>query len=140
MTVSAESAFRGRILLAAALLGVALGAAVLYVFNPALSGYYLPCPFNALTGYYCPGCGTLRGLNLLLHGDPAGAFGSNPLMMLVLPFVAVALSLRARAALAGKPYRTHPVPARWIWGLLVVIMLYWVLRNIHVHPFTLLDP
>jgi hypothetical protein len=127
-------------LLTAALLGVALGAAALYFFNPAVSAFYPPCPFNALTDRYCPGCGTLRGLNLLLHGDPVGAFGSNPLMMLALPFVVVALALRAWAVLAGKPYRSHRVPARWIWGLLAVIMLYWVLRNIPVHPFTLMAP
>ncbi|MEW5722540.1 MAG: DUF2752 domain-containing protein, partial [Thermodesulfobacteriota bacterium] len=44
------------------------GATWLYLVNPAVSALYPPCPFHALTGLYCPGCGTLRGLNQLLHG------------------------------------------------------------------------
>ena len=54
---------------ALALLVVVCGAAgILYFLSPYDSGVYAPCPFNALTDLYCPGCGTLRGLHELLHG------------------------------------------------------------------------
>ena len=61
-------------------------AAVLYLLSPYDSGVYALCPFNAFTGLYCPGCGTLRGLHELLHGRVGSAMGLNPLMVLSLPF------------------------------------------------------
>ena len=35
------------------------------------------CPFRALTGLPCPGCGLTRSWVFLGHGDLAGAFGFN---------------------------------------------------------------
>jgi hypothetical protein len=37
------------------------------------------CPWHALTGWPCPGCGTTRALTHLLHADPLGALRFNPL-------------------------------------------------------------
>ena len=36
-----------------------------------------PCPFNALTGWNCPGCGGLRMTHDVLHGDFAAAVVDN---------------------------------------------------------------
>lgn len=52
------------------------------------------CPFRALTGLPCPGCGMTRAFCSLGHGDLQGAFGYNVLA----PFVfAAALLLWAHA-------------------------------------------
>ncbi|PYV86056.1 MAG: hypothetical protein DMG90_22080 [Acidobacteria bacterium] len=40
---------------------------ILRTSNPASSGIFPPCPFLWLTGFYCPGCGSLRALHQLLH-------------------------------------------------------------------------
>jgi hypothetical protein len=36
--------------------------------------------------------------------------------------------------------RRAPTKAHWIWSLLVLILVYWVMRNIRAYPFTLLAP
>ena len=52
------------------------GLTVVYFFDPRNPGPYPICPFFGLTGCYCPGCGTLRALHQLLHGNPVAAFGA----------------------------------------------------------------
>jgi len=51
------------------------------LYDPAEAHFFPQCPLHALTGLYCPGCGTTRVFHHLLHGDPAGAFAMNPLML-----------------------------------------------------------
>ena len=113
---------------------------MLYVYNPSASRLFPPCPFHALTGWYCPGCGSLRALHQLLHGEIAAAFQLNPLMVLFLPFVAYGLF----AGLWNMCFKTHiPVVrlrAHWIWAILVVIILYGIARNLPFAPFTALAP
>lgn len=54
------------------------------------------CPFRALTGLPCPGCGMTRAFCSLGHGDLQSAFGFNALA----PFVFVAALLLWAHALA----------------------------------------
>ncbi len=118
----------------------AVGIAVLYVFDPRVPGNYPVCPFLSLTGCYCPGCGTLRALHRLLHGDVASALGYNPLTVLLVPFLAYSFltsALRAFHLPAPRQTFVHP---RWIWALLVGLIVFWALRNLPVAPFTVLAP
>ncbi len=90
-----------RMLVAMFLLG---GAAIvlLCVFDPATSGVFPPCPVRYLTGLYCPGCGSLRALHALLHGELGRAFAMNPLMIVTLPFVTYWFSLGSASRTARK--------------------------------------
>ena len=115
-------------------------AAVLYLFSPYDSGLYATCPFKALTDYHCPGCGTLRGLYELLHGHLGTAFGLNPLMVLSLPFIAYSIIKYIAAGILGRAERKIFIPSALIWSLLVVIMLFWIVRNLSFYPFSLLAP
>ena len=74
--------------------GLAAGI-VLRVFDPATSGIFPPCPFHYLTGLYCPGCGSLRAIHHLLHGNLQAAWAMNPLAVLLLPFVGYGLAAEA---------------------------------------------
>lgn len=42
------------------------------------------CPFKAVTGIPCPGCGGMRSLDALLHGELLDALWINPLSMLTI--------------------------------------------------------
>lgn len=55
------------------------------------------CPFRAVTGIPCPGCGMTRAFCALGHGDLSGAFGYNALA----PFVFAAALLVWAHALAA---------------------------------------
>lgn len=121
--------------------GVICGALfVLFVFNPASSGFYLPCPFHRLTGLYCPGCGSLRAMHQLLHGNLTAAFGLNPLMVLSLPFLGYGFISYSASAMRNRPRKSVIIPAFGIWLILLIIVLFWILRNITFYPFTLLAP
>ena len=108
---------------------LALAAGVLRIFNPATAWFFPPCPFRALTGYLCPGCGTLRALHEILNGHLAAAFRLNPLMMLLLPYVGYSGASSALEAVFGKALPRVFIRPAYIWILLAVILLYWILRN-----------
>jgi hypothetical protein len=108
------------------------------LLDPEASDLYPPCPFLALTGFYCPGCGTLRALHQLRRGHPVAALDLDPLMMLMLPFIAYFLASHMMLAVTGRPLKTFFIRPALIWTLLGVILVYWLLRNIPAYPFTLL--
>jgi hypothetical protein len=129
-----------RWIVAGAALMLFTGAATLLAFEPGESGLFPPCPFHAISGLYCPGCGTLRGLHQLLNGNLLKAIGFNPLMALSLPFVGYALHSNTVSGLSRRRLPGVFIPAAWIWMLLGVIVLFWVLRNVPAYPFTVLAP
>jgi hypothetical protein len=94
------------------------GLSVIYLLDPETSDLYPPCPFLALTGFYCPGCGTLRALHQLTRGHPLAALDLNPLMMLLLPFIMYFLASHVMLALTGWPLRKFFVRPALIWALL----------------------
>lgn len=106
---------------------------VLYVRGP--SGFPV-CLFHRLTGLDCPGCGMTRGVHAALQGRFGEAFRFNPLGMLVLPVSAVWLAAITPAWLRGNP---PPDRLRIGWraacGLLVLLVGYWILRNLPLWPF-----
>jgi hypothetical protein len=112
----------------------------LYLFNPSTSALFPTCPFLALTGCYCPGCGSLRAIHQLTRGHLLTALGLNPLMILSLPFIGYYFISHATLAAVGRPLRTVFVRPVLIWALLEVILAYWVLRNIPIYPFSVLAP
>ena len=114
--------------------------AILFTFNPANPGLFPSCPFRALTGFHCPGCGTLRGLHQLLHGHLMEAFSFNPLMVLFLPFLGYALVSNAVFSAGGRSLPGFRLPATGIWLLLAAIILFWILRNVPAYPFSALAP
>lgn len=77
---------RTPLLLGAAGLGL---AALLRTRDPHVEGSYGFCPFRALTGLPCPGCGGLRAVNDLTRGDVAAAASSNAMAVLLVAAVVV---------------------------------------------------
>ena len=135
-----EHVHRERLTASAVVALAAGGLSVVYLLDPGASELYPPCPFLALTGFYCPGCGTLRALHQLTIGHPVAALDLNPLMVLLLPFVAYFLASHAMLAVTGWPLRRFFVRPELIWALLGVVLVYWLLRNVPAYPFTLLAP
>lgn len=118
---------------------VAVGTAVVAFVDPAQPGRYPACPILAVTGLYCPGCGGLRAVHALAHGDVAQAWDLNALLILAIPLAVAAYLLwvraRLRGALPGQPVprrpwmRTVPVAAGAI-AALVVSLGFAVARNL----------
>jgi len=116
------------------------GGVVLYIFAPEKSNWMPPCVFHALTGLYCPGCGTGRGLHKLLHGDVMGAWRMNSLAVLFLFFLLYAAARYVFFTFTGRKPKPIKLPNWAGWLVVVVIFSFWILRNIPLYPFTLLAP
>ncbi|MFF5257600.1 DUF2752 domain-containing protein [Actinomadura viridis] len=127
-----RAAGRGRALLGplAVLAGAAAGAALVASVDPHEPGHYPTCPSLLLTGWYCPGCGGLRMASSLLHGDLVQAFGMNPLVVLLLPVFGYLWARWALAAARGVPMRSVLLRPRVLYAFLVVLVLYWIARNL----------
>lgn len=113
---------------------------LLYKIDPAQQGLFPVCPFHAFTGLYCPGCGTLRAVHQILHGNIAAGFRMNPLSTALIPYFFLSFVSYGAEALSGKSPLRIFIPSQVIWGLLFIIISFWILRNIPVYPLTLLVP
>lgn len=116
-------------------LGAFVAGVYLFVFDPGRSGFFPECPFRALTGVICPGCGITRGLHHLLHGNLETAFVLNPLLFLLLPVLTYALIRQTQAVVTGREPGGNRVPAAYIWALFGVVLLFWIVRNLPGYPF-----
>ena len=126
--------------LVALIIAVWAALAALGIFDPATSGLFPPCPFRALTGWYCPGCGSLRALHQLLHGNLRVAFALNPFAVTSLPFLAYAMLSYALRILRGRGLPMIVLPGAAIRMMAVAIVAFGILRNIPRYPFNLLAP
>jgi hypothetical protein len=108
--------------------------------DPATSGLFPPCPFLWLTGFYCPGCGSLRAMHQLLHGHLARAFSLNPFALVAIPFLAYGAVSRAAFLLRDRYLPRIFLPPWIIWTLGAAVLLFGILRNIPVYPFRVLTP
>jgi hypothetical protein len=111
-----------------------LGAAIfIYIFNPEKFDIYPRCPFYSITGLYCPGCGSLRALHSIAHGNPARAIRFNVLMVISIPLIVGLLIYK----ILRKQDMVNPI---FSYTILAVIIIYWISRNLPIYPFTFLAP
>lgn len=93
------------------------------------------CPFHAVTGLWCPFCGSLRAVADLTHLDVPSALSSNlPVVLLVLPAIAITWGLGVRAAVTGRPTPRIGISNRtWVLlGILFLVFAVW--RNLPQVP------
>ena len=122
----------------AALAALLIGGYILYRFDPGQSGFYPKCVFHEITGLYCPGCGAARAFHALIHGDFLAALDLNPLLVIALPVIIVMIILEIVGYFRDRRYGLFPM---WqALALVVVIVVYTVLRNLPIEPFTYLAP
>jgi len=112
---------------------VAVAAGYLAVVDPNQPGHYPSCPFLLLTGRWCPGCGGLRAVHDLLHGQVSAAISANLVVVLLVPVV---VTLWARwvfirvTAVRAETRSGVAVPGWVMWSLFVSVLLFWGLRNL----------
>jgi hypothetical protein len=115
--------------------GILAIVVILHMENPFAENSVLPpCLFHMLTHLYCPGCGVTRALYALLHGDVALAFRMNALAMLAIPLMPAML---VKSFSPGHSRLDRVLDARF-W--LVLVLCFFVLRNLPCLPFSWLAP
>ena len=85
-------------------------------------GFRIACPIHALTGLYCPGCGSTRAVKAVLNGDLPLAFHDNALLMVSPVVIATALLI--------EKYSQKRI---WLYAflsiVLVAVLIFTVIRN-----------
>ncbi len=114
---------------------IIIGVSVIYLCDPSKFDFYPRCLFHDITGLYCPGCGSLRAFHQLLHGNIRTAFSYNPLFVVFVPVSVVFAALYMNSS-SRKMFESR----LWIWLFLIIVICYWILRNIPAYPFDYLKP
>ena len=115
----------------AAKAAVLFAAGVLYFLFVSLTGRGIPCVFHALTGLYCPGCGTTRMVLSLAKLDFRGAVRYNAAVLFMLPFFAAYFIRHSVLYIKnGEPFLPN-LPERIIlYVITAVLVIFGVVRNI----------
>ncbi|GAB89717.1 DUF2752 domain-containing protein [Gordonia rhizosphera] len=113
----------------------AAGCTAIWLGDPTAPGGFLPtCPTKLLFGVTCPGCGSMRMIYALLHGDVPAALHFNGLgvvaiALLVYAFVAYSVGLwRGRRVRSWQHLRYAPMIA------LVAVVSWFIVRNVPIEP------
>ena len=120
---------------------ITLTGTILYSLDPATSqGVYPPSLTRTLGGFYCAGCGTLRGLHQILHGNIQAAWDLNPLLVVVLPYliywlIAVSLNFWWKLKLPAISWHKPQLVS-----ISVLVLSYSILRNINHESLRWLVP
>lgn len=106
-----------------------LAAGLAYFAFTQITGWYLPCPVRALTGWLCPGCGISHFCSDLLRLDVASAVQQNLAVAVLLPVWLAAgvwyvLCRPAALRQGGWAYRAL------VWGSLIAVLAFGLFRNL----------
>lgn len=119
---------------------LATGSVAVAYFDPTKANFFPVCPLYSLTGLACPGCGLTRGAHAIFHGDVIAALDFNlllPIWALIIGYVFVSLVLLAVRARGLPMWPSYP---KFLWGFMITLVAFGVLRNIPVWPLTILFP
>lgn len=117
--------------------GCGIGCVAVWLGDPTTPGGPLPiCPTKALFGIDCPGCGGLRMMYSLLHGDIPAALRYNAVSFVVVLLFVWSTAAWAVGRLRGRPVDSwlHWKATPWVFG--VVFALWFVVRNLPFAPFS----
>ncbi|MER7133796.1 DUF2752 domain-containing protein [Streptosporangium saharense] len=103
--------------------------------DPGEPGHYPACPFLTLTGLYCPGCGGLRAVHALTHGDPVTALGFNPLVVVMIPVVVLLWGRWTLLSWQGRRDVGKAINPAYIWAFLGLMIVFWIVRNVPFGEF-----
>ena len=110
-------------------IAVLTGLLILIYFPFSQYRFYPACPWYALTHTYCPGCGTLRGINHMLHGDILGLIKSNKMAVIFVPILVWEYVHVGVQGLRGYKLPELVLSKFEVYLLLALIIVYWVARK-----------
>ncbi len=119
---------------------ISVMAVLFFVLNPEEYKLFPRCIFNSVTGYYCPGCGSQRAIHDLLHFNFLGVVNHNILfipafLLIFYHYTSPVLNKIFNWKLPNIFYfKSTP------WIIFGIVILFWIIRNIHTYPFSVLAP
>ncbi|MCX7550423.1 DUF2752 domain-containing protein [Xanthomarina sp. F2636L] len=111
-----------------------------YFWNPANNIIFPKCLFYSATNLYCPGCGSQRAIHQILHGQIMAGLKYNYLigfLVLVLGYQLYVYISQEQFNKNTKNILHKPMATKFI---LILVIFFWILRNIPFYPFNTLAP
>ncbi|MBV1888330.1 MAG: DUF2752 domain-containing protein [Urechidicola sp.] len=115
-------------------------AIAIYYFLIDPSRMFLNCPIYATVGIYCPGCGSQRALYDLLHLNIIGVFEHNLLFAFGVMLVAYQIIITSINSVFNKNIKNLLYHKKTPIVILIIVVIFWILRNITKYPFNWLAP
>lgn len=140
MTTIFQSSTTERVLSAAGVLSFGVGIFAVAYFNPVTAGFFPQCPLYQMTGFACPGCGLTRGFHALFHGDIISAIDYNaliPFYTFIFVYLLVSMIL---VAVRGHGLSWKIFKPKMMYGFMILIFAFGLVRNLPIYPFNLLYP
>lgn len=119
------------------------GMGLLFIYstiNPTNVNFLPKCPLYVTTGIYCPGCGSQRATHYLLNLNFIGVVKQNVLYILGLCVIVYHFLIIAINAVLKKRIYNYIYHPKTPLIILIIVLLFWVLRNLPFAPFHLLAP
>lgn len=118
-----------------------LGMLALYVFwNPSDTNIFPKCPVFAMTGIYCPGCGSQRAAHQILNGNIIEGIRHNYMIALLVVVLLYQGFIYIMNEFFNKNIPNLLHKSKITNSILIIVIIFWILRNIDVFPFTELAP
>ncbi|MFK7973190.1 MAG: DUF2752 domain-containing protein [Bacteroidia bacterium] len=110
-------------------------------YDPASHPMYPQCPFFGMTGLHCPGCGSQRAIHHLANAEWYQAANDNVLVYMGLLVIVYNLTIRTHNHFYPKArWKNILYSSKVSWGILVLVLGFWLLRNLPIVPFDWLAP
>lgn len=93
---------------------------------------FLPCWFNVVTGYLCPGCGGTRSFYALMNGDIVSSFKYNAFVPVMCIFGIIIYCRLFLKIVCNKSIRVFPKSDNFVYIPLAIFLVYFLVRNFFI--------
>ena len=90
----------------------------------------IPCPVQALTGLYCPGCGGQRAVKALLGGNLLSSLYYHPVILPAALYLTFYLLSQSVNRLTKGKTRALCFKSWHLYVLLGLLLLQWIVKNV----------
>lgn len=101
-------------------------------YESFISEKFLPCWFNLLTGYLCPGCGGTRSFFSLMQGDLLASFKYNAFVPIIIIFAIITYIRLFIKLVLEKDIDVFPKNDKFIYIPLTLFLIYFIVRNLFI--------
>ena len=127
--ISADTQKRSRRTLVLVHVPVIVIFLLFYFFPLDKNHFYPPCMWYYATKTYCPGCGSMRGINQMIHGNLLGLIQNNLMAALMVPYL-----FYQYIVLIVRSFFRYQLPTLFLSRIEILLLgasfvLYGIIRN-----------